>query len=205
MAAVKPDIVVTGRVLAASILCVLILTVAPAFAAEESRRLRLPIMSIVDPPLAYREFCQANPGHCDMTGSTVIEHGPDVLQVLNHVSSEVNAEFQCVSDWIMHGVEELWSYPWQGVGDCEDFALEKRRRLVTLGLPRAALTMAIVYHRRMLSPHTVLLVETTAGTFLVDNQVDDVLIWNETPYNFEMRERPDGKWERYDQGSWVFE
>jgi predicted transglutaminase-like cysteine proteinase len=205
MAAVKPGIAVTGSVLATLILCVLLLSASPALAAEKSRRLQLPVTSIVDPPRAYLEFCQANPGHCDMTGSLVIEYGPEVLHNLNHVTSEVNAEFQCVSDWIVHGVEELWSYPRQGVGDCEDFALEKRRRLVARGLPRAALTFAIVYHRRMMSPHTVLLVETTAGTYLLDNQVDDVLIWSETPYNFEMRERPDGKWERYDQKIWVFE
>ena len=205
MARVKSGIAVTGSVLAASILFVLFLAGSPAFAAKESRRLSLPVTKIVDPPRAYLEFCQTNPGHCDMTGSAVIEHGPELWQLLNHVTSEVNAEFQCVSDWIVHGVEELWSYPRQGVGDCEDFALEKRRRLVTHGLPRAALTMAIVYHRRMLSPHTVLLVETTAGTFLLDNLVDDVLVWNEAPYNFEIRERADGKWERYDQQDWVFE
>jgi predicted transglutaminase-like cysteine proteinase len=176
-----------------------------AGAEQDSRTLRLPVSRVAEPPLPYQDFCRSNPGHCDMTGAPVIELTPEVRQAINHVTSEVNAEFRYVPDWLNHGIEELWCYPSQGVGDCEDFALEKRRRLVEFGLPRAALTMAIVYHRKLMSPHAVLLVETTSGTYLLDNLLDDVVLWNEAPYNFEARERIDGKWDRFDQSAWVFE
>ena len=38
------------------------------------------------------------------------------------------------TDMEMWGREEVWSYP-EGIGDCEDYALEKRRQLMALGVP----------------------------------------------------------------------
>jgi predicted transglutaminase-like cysteine proteinase len=35
--------------------------------------------------------------------------------------------------------EEFWAYPSLGLGDCEDIALEKRFRLVNMGIYRGAL------------------------------------------------------------------
>jgi predicted transglutaminase-like cysteine proteinase len=176
-----------------------------AHAANHHRTMQLPVTAIVKPPLAYVEFCDANPGHCDMTGSSTVELTPEVENLLSRVTRDVNAAFRCVPDWVVHGVEEKWSYPRRGVADCEDFALEKRRRLVELGLPRAALTIAIAYHRRTMSPHALLLVETHAGTYVLDNLMDEVLLWSEAAYNFEARERTDGQWERFDQAKWIFE
>lgn len=39
-----------------------------------------------------------------------------------------------VSDLDNYGSEEVWAYP-EGSGDCEDYALEKRKRLSGAGLP----------------------------------------------------------------------
>jgi len=72
-------------------------------------------------------------------------------------------------------------------------------------LSRAAFTMAIVSHKKLLSMHAVLLAETTEGTFVLDNLTNDVLLWNQAPYNFEARERTDGKWTRFDQSYWTYE
>lgn len=54
-------------------------------------------------------------------------------------------------------------------------------------------------------PHALLLVETTGGTYVLDNLVDEILLWNEAPYNFEARERVDGQWDRFDQSIWTYE
>jgi predicted transglutaminase-like cysteine proteinase len=91
-----------------------------------------------------------------------------------------------------------------GMGDCEDFALEKRLRLTKLGIPRGALRIAIVQNRIMLTSHALLLVETTQGTYAMDRITNEILLWYQLPYNFEAREKPDGRWERFDQSTWTF-
>ena len=64
--------------------------------------------------------------------------------------------------------------------------------------------LALVMHRKRLNAHAVLTVETSRGTYILDSLTDEVLRWNRTPYNFEARERPDGRWERFDQTEWTW-
>ena len=116
-----------------------------------------------------------------------------------------NSAIHVISDRVLYDREEHWAIPSHGEGDCEDIALFKRERLVELGIPRGAMTIAIVHHRRHMFSHAVLLVETTSGTYLLDNLEDDITLWHEAPYNFEARERPDGSWERFDQSIWTYE
>ncbi len=149
------------------------------------------------PPVQYADFCLRQPEACIVTGSPVLGWTPTLWALLSDVNSAVNAEVRLVSDIECVGREEFWSYPQKGEGDCEDFALEKRRRLVGLGIPSASLTMAIVHHRTEYFPHAVLLVETDAGTWALDNLYDMPQCWKALPYRFERRERTDGLWVRY--------
>ena len=127
----------------------------------------------------------------------MIEWTAEVHQWLSDVNARVNDEVEFVSDMDNLGVEEDWSFPRDCRGDCEDFALEKRERLVDLGLPRASLTIAIAFHEVQFFPHAVLLAETTTGTWVLDNLHDDVLCWDAVPYKYTRREQPDGTWVRF--------
>lgn len=152
----------------------------------------------VQPPLSqYVDFCRRHPEACALEGAAVLPGTPEVQALLAEVNAAVNAEIAFMSDPDCWGVEELWSFPDTGVGDCEDYALEKRRRLVAAGLPSAALTMAVVYHREGYFLHAVLLAETEAGTFVLDNLSDALLCWDAPPYRWDLRERPDGQWSRF--------
>lgn len=102
-----------------------------------------------------------------------------------------------MSDPDCWGVEELGSFADGGVDGCEDYALEQRRRLVAAGLPSAALAMAIAYNLQGYYLHAVLLAETDAGTLLLDNLSDALHCWDEPPYRWHLRERPDGRWTRF--------
>ena len=88
---------------------------------------------------------------------------------------------------------------------CEDLALEKRSRLAASGVPRGALRLAIVFDKRHLNSHCVLTVETSRGTFILDTFTNRVGHWDKTPYNFEVRERADGQWDRFDQTNWGYD
>ncbi len=128
---------------------------------------------------------------------------PVEFEGLERVNASANGEIDCsISDQELYGLEEYWAIPSDGAGDCEDIALYKREALVKAGLPRGAMTLAIVHHRKDLFSHAVLLIETGQGTFLLDSYSDEVKLWHEAPYNFESRERPDGRWDRYDQQAW---
>ena len=160
-------------------------------------RMDLPVARIEAPPGAYRDFCRREAQACALRGSPVIDWTDEVHRRLQAVNSAVNREVRLASDWGNSGQEENWSFPDKGMGDCEDFTLEKRRRLVDGGLPGAALTCAIVFHEVQFFPHAVLLAETTTGTWVLDNLRDEVLCWDAVPYVYRLRERPDGQWTRF--------
>jgi predicted transglutaminase-like cysteine proteinase len=149
------------------------------------------------PPAQYREFCDAEPEACRLDGAATMEWTASLFDTLMAVNLAVNTENVVVSDLERTGRMDVWNFPTDCTADCEDFALAKRERLVALGLPRAALTMATALHQTELFPHAVLLAETTEGTWLLDNLYDEVLCWDAAPYLFVTRERPDGLWTRF--------
>jgi len=147
--------------------------------------------------MQYEDFCQRHPASCILDGELVIEWTVEVRQRFSDVNARVNDEVEFVSDMDNLGVEEDWSFPLDCRGDCEDFVLEKRERLVDLGFPRASLTIAFAFHEVQFFPHAVLLAETTAGTWVLDNLYDEVLCWDAVPYRYTRREQPDGTWIRF--------
>lgn len=175
------------------------LLVAPigAWAQPNCIKMQVPVASIGGQPDAYAEFCMQYDGACDLKGAYVLEWSVDVQAVLERVNSDVNQETDLVSDWEASGLDDEWDYPFQCRGDCEDFALEKRRRLVAVGFPSAALTMAIAFQEVEFFSHAVLLVETDHGTLMLDSRYDTVLCWDDAPYIFTHREHPDGSWLRF--------
>lgn len=162
-------------------------------------RLDLEVSEVREDHPSYAEFCENWPGECDLKGVEVIPYSDDLFQTLVRVSQQVNEDIEFMLDPQQYNREEFWTYPTSGRGDCEDNALEKRRRLVQLGLPSAALRMGTAFHRQQYYAHALLLVETTAGTFVLDQDNEEVLLWNQAPYIYEARERVNGSWERFFQ------
>ena len=158
--------------------------------------LQLDVRRVEEPPRQYAVFCAKEPEACALSGEPVIKFAA-AKPLLERINRTVNAEITIVPDYPGERGEECWEIPAKGEGDCEDFALEKRRRLVEEGVPSAALTMAIVHHEAHFFAHAVLLAETTRGTWVLDNLLDELVCWNAAPYRYERRERPDGMWERY--------
>ncbi len=178
---------------------------AGAGAAPEKSRLSLPVVEIVERYPPYADFCQRQPDECDLSGEALLIYSPGLIQKLREINFSVNSEIRFSLDTNQYGVEDHWALPTDGFGDCEDFALEKRARLARSGVARGALRLAFVLHKRYLSSHCVLTVETTQGTYILDSYFDEVLRWDHGIYNFEARERTDGRWDRFDQMEWTYE
>jgi predicted transglutaminase-like cysteine proteinase len=63
-------------------------------------------------------------------------------KLLDKINRAVNWEIAYERDIDQYGVSERWAIPENDKGDCEDYALEKRRRLLAAGWPESDLRMA---------------------------------------------------------------
>jgi predicted transglutaminase-like cysteine proteinase len=189
------------HLLLASLAAGLTAALASAGEVQDNRcgPLRLDVRQTENQPSQYAAFCVKEPEACALSGEPVIEF-ETAKPLLERINRAVNRDIRFAPDEPGEIGEECWQFPTKGQGDCEDFALEKRRRLVLEGLPSASLTMAIVHHKVQFFPHAILLAETTQGTWVLDNLSDEITCWNAVPYRYERREQPDGTWVRYSAG-----
>ncbi|MBA4802338.1 MAG: transglutaminase-like cysteine peptidase [Euryhalocaulis sp.] len=119
--------------------------------------------------------------------SETVEATPELFELLEQVNRDINDRLRWVADEDRYGVDELWLMPLTfglGVeGDCEDFALEKRKALIDAGLPRGALALAMGYSESA-GHHAVLMVRTTAGDFVLDNTTPWINGWANSGYRW---------------------
>ena len=110
---------------------------------------------------------------------------------LQRVNTQVNRSIRRSDDYVAYGRADYWAAGVDRVkrGDCEDYALAKRKALIDAGVPGGALSIAIVrtLHGEM---HAVLLVATSDGEVVLDNLSPWVLPWNEAPYLWLDRQAP---------------
>jgi predicted transglutaminase-like cysteine proteinase len=142
------------------------------------------------PPLSgWVEFCEQNPEECivDLQQPETLPLTEDLATLLSSVNLSVNRSLIPVTDLNHWGIIDRWSYPTDGLGDCEDYQLLKRKMLIDAGLPRRALRMTVVIDENA-EGHAVLTVRTDRGDLILDNKTDDVLEWFRTNYKYIKRE-----------------
>ncbi|MGP2490757.1 transglutaminase-like cysteine peptidase [Mesorhizobium sp. PUT5] len=148
-------------------------------------------------PIGHYDFCRARPTECSIRPRDLAPAPMTnaLWRKLTGVTAAVNAAVRPLSDMEIYGKEEVWAYPDKGVGDCEDYVLEKRRRLNRLGISLADLLITVV-RKPDGEGHAVLTVRTDQGDFVLDNLTDKVRPWNQTGYHFLKRQAVDntGRW-----------
>jgi predicted transglutaminase-like cysteine proteinase len=144
---------------------------------------------VTRPPIGWVDFCTEHTFECKVAPSAP----RDVVLTnktwtdLVRINKWVNENVKPMTDMDHWGVVEKWSYPDDGYGDCEDYALLKRRMLTEAGWPREALLMTVVRERSG-DGHAVLTVKTDKGEFILDNQEEKILLWSETSYRYVKRQ-----------------
>jgi predicted transglutaminase-like cysteine proteinase len=117
------------------------------------------------------------------------ENFTSVLSLLESVNRQVNNNVMQVTDMDGFGVLENWRLPnlnkfGGDIGDCEDFALAKRKILIdTYGFNRNDVSMSVL-RRPQGDVHAVLMVRTPYGDYVLDNLERDVLPWHQTGYSW---------------------
>jgi predicted transglutaminase-like cysteine proteinase len=145
------------------------------------------------PVIAWVKFCDQFPAECavDTSEPAVISLNRDVWNTLVSVNRSVNRRIKPITDKEHWGLVDRWEFPEDGMGDCEDFQLLKRKLLVEKGLPRRAMRITVVIDE-LGEGHAVLMVRTDRGDFILDNKLQSVLPWEQTGYVFVKREGHDG-------------
>lgn len=107
------------------------------------------------------------------------------------INSKVNASVTYKTDLAQYGTPEHWCLP-TAFGDCEDYALLKRKMLIDAGWPKDKLGLCVCYTAAN-EGHCVLWVDTDKGSFILDNNYDFPMKPSELPYKWESM-LCDGKW-----------
>lgn len=173
-------------------------SVDSAKATELAAYTPLAVMGTAEAPIGYVQFCGDFPEEC----ASVKGRGRRVVlndktwNDLQRVNLAVNAEIAPTTDLELYGVLEYWTLP-DTAGDCEDYVLLKRKRLVEAGWPAEALLVTVVRDEKG-EGHAVLTAVTDKGDYSLDNQRDEILPWQKTGYSFVKRQS------QYDVNRWVY-
>jgi predicted transglutaminase-like cysteine proteinase len=119
---------------------------------------------------------------------------PALWRTLSIVNADVNWAITPGRDEDIYGAREVWALPISQPiararqrGDCEDYVLEKRARLLAEGLAPAAMQIAVAVLPE-LGRHTVLIVRTDRGDLVLDNRIGDIVGVGDTPYQWVSRQ-----------------
>ena len=151
---------------------------APATASGDARA-----------PYAWSELCRRSPAECrvDIHESEHVEMTPMLWKTIVAINGRANRTIEAVTDDDHWGVVDRWDIPTDGKGDCEDFALLKRKLLAEAGVPRRAMLMTVVIDEEN-AGHAVLMIRTDRGDFILDNKRNAILPWSQTGYVYVKRE-----------------
>ena len=114
------------------------------------------------------------------------------MEMVIALNDRVNHAIKAETDQESYHVADYWTAPGVGPGargDCEDFALEKRRLLIDSGIPAEALSIAIV-RTPAGEVHAVLVLSARQGDYILDNLHGEVKAWQVTGYSWISRQAP---------------
>ena len=162
-------------------------TAAPNLSGDVSKFAR--VQGKADPPYGYVQFCASRPSYCRGDGRTFsrIKATSARLSELDIVNRQVNEAIKPVEDRGQYGIEEYWTIPTTGMGDCEEYVLVKREKLINKDWPTGSLLITVVLDENR-QGHAVLTARTSVGDLILDNKHDDIKLWSKTPYTYLMRQ-----------------
>ena len=203
--------------IAAASFAVLALLSHPAFGRADDDADTLPASAAMPngratlAPFGHVRFCRTMPAECRVPTAAKPQKSGTIVQVsatpgdatgaepeaafrltaarwreLDAINAHVNANMRPHDDRLAHGRADVWTLG-GAYGDCEDYALTKRHKLIERGWPSHTLlvTMARDDRGRL---HAVLLARTDRGDFVLDNLSSRVLPWEAGPYRWIKRQ-----------------
>jgi predicted transglutaminase-like cysteine proteinase len=146
------------------------------------------VFGLAQPPYGFVRLCERMPQECAQGRQEEQRFfaSRERLAQLDAVNRAVNHQIEPVTDIELYGLTDYWTIP-TTKGDCEDYVLLKRKRLMELGWPASALLITVVRDERG-DGHAVLTARTMQGDFILDNKIDEIRVWHHARYDFVMRQ-----------------
>ena len=147
----------------------------PAFAWTQ-----MPTGTPAIPPAGFLGFCAKHLSECLSRSQepATVELTDERSQAIEAVQASINASITPRVD-----PAHVWDYSTDGTGDCNKYALTKRRELLAQGFPRGAVLLATATTERG-EGHLVVVVRTDRGDLVLDNRVQRVVDWSVLPYHW---------------------
>jgi len=141
------------------------------------------------PPSGATALCQTYDWACAVSVERNAVTG-DQIRTVRAVNLAINRRTRSIADSRQYGTAETWALPTRRGGDCEDFALAKKRELIRRGIEPQRLLIATVLDRKR-NPHAVLVFRSDRGDLVLDNLTDRIKPWQATRYLFLRMQDPD--------------
>jgi predicted transglutaminase-like cysteine proteinase len=135
-------------------------------------------------PFQHVRFCLRYPSDCktNPTESERIDLNAQMLDLLKRVNRSVNLSIIPELKGYGPDLQDGWTIaPFSG--DCNDYAVTKRHKLLDSGLPSKALRLSVVKTASGIG-HLVLVVVTTKGDIVMDNLTEALRPWQSTDYQW---------------------
>jgi predicted transglutaminase-like cysteine proteinase len=180
------------RVVAAGVVACLASGCATHLGSTDSLSDKAPTMSVyaipasayaAPAPAGFFSFCLRFAGQCENAPGAALSVSltDDTWRALNRINRSVNDSIWPQDDIVHYGRAEYWTIPNDGYGDCDDYAVTKRKALIDAGFPASALRLAVVETPRT-ARHAVLTVATDKGDYVLDSLRNDIVSWNATGF-----------------------
>ena len=145
----------------------------------------------ISAPAGFHGICDRYAWACAATSEAAQPMGEqELMRLAGRVNKEINRRVREVSDLNQYRVAEHWALPTARGGDCEDFALLKKRELIRLGVAPERLLIATALTRKR-EAHAVLILRTDAGDMVLDNLTSRIKPWHRTGYGFLRMQDPE--------------
>ncbi len=163
----------------AALVCGSLMIVAPATASEP---LFITGVTASPPPSGAQRLCQQYSWACS-NQSGVNFSSDQEYQIVKKINRKVNSSTRTITDQSQYKTQERWALPTKVGGDCEDFALLKKRDLIKAGIDPSKLLIATVLDTRR-NAHAVLVYRSAKGDLVLDNLTSRIKPWSDTRYLF---------------------
>lgn len=134
------------------------------------------------PPSGARQLCRQYAWACSSKASARMTSQQE-MQIIQRINRQVNATTRAVTDQVQYRTSERWALPTSRGGDCEDFALLKKRDLIRAGVDPSKLLIATVLDTKR-NAHAVLVYRSASGDLVLDNLTNRIKPWSATRYLF---------------------
>lgn len=139
-------------------------------------------------PYGHKDYCDRKPRDCKAHKVLApLKMSDGLLGRLQKVNQYVNRTIKPVSDMENYGKRDYWTIPANGKGDCEDYVLMKRAKLLASGISPSQLLITMVQGS---GPHVILTVRTNKGDYILDNLREEILPVEKTSYRYIKMQSP---------------